>query len=99
MEKTIGIGIIGLGMGRDLFYLNNDPESRFQVRGICASTANKVESSAKDNHIPFWTTDYHKLIQREDIDVIAVYSPDHLHAQQCIDAMKAKNMLSSQSQW
>jgi predicted dehydrogenase len=90
MEKTIGIGIIGLGMGRDLFYLNDDSESRFQVRGICASTANKVESSANDNHIPFWTTDYHKLIEREDIDVIAVYSPDHLHAQQCIDAMKAK---------
>ena len=89
MEKDIGIGIIGLGMGRDLFYLNNDPESRLQVRGICASTASKVEASAKANNIAFWTTDYHELIDHKDIDVIAVYSPVHLHAKQCIDAMNA----------
>ncbi len=30
MNKSIGIGLIGLGMGRDLFYLNYDPESRFR---------------------------------------------------------------------
>jgi len=90
MEKTIGIGLIGLGMGRDLLYLNSDPESRFQVRGVCTSTPSKAEAFAKENQIPFWTTDYHELIQNEYIDVIAVYTPDHLHAQQCIDALKAE---------
>ena len=90
VEKTIGIGLIGLGMGRDLLYLNSDPDSKFQVRGICSSTYNKVEGFAKENQISFWTTNYQELIQREDIDVIAVYSPDHLHAQQCIDALKAE---------
>jgi len=89
MEKTLGIGLIGLGMGRDLFYLNSDPDSRFEVRGICASTAGKVKTLAKENAISFWTTDYHELINREDIDVIAVYSPDHLHTQHCLDALKA----------
>jgi predicted dehydrogenase len=90
MEKTIGIGLIGLGMGRDLLYLNSDPDSRFQVRGVCTSTASKADAFAKENQIPFWTTDYHELIQNEYIDVIAVYTPDHLHAQQCIDALKAE---------
>lgn len=89
MEKSIGIGLIGLGMGRDLISLNYDPESRFEVRGICSATASKVESIAKEHGIPFWTTDYKELINRKDIDVIAVYSPDHLHAIHCIDALKA----------
>ena len=89
MEKSIGIGIIGLGMGQDLLYLNDDPESRFQVRGICSATASKVEAIAKERGIPFWTTEYEELINRKDIDAIAVYSPDHLHAQQCMDSLRA----------
>ncbi len=89
MDKSIGIGIIGLGMGRDLLYLNGDLESKFQVRGICSATASKVEAAAKENGIPFWTTEYKELIDRKDIDVIAVYSPDHLHAQHCMDALGA----------
>lgn len=90
MEKSLGIGIIGLGMGRDLLYLNNEPESHFQVRGVCSATPGKVKAFAKENDIHFWTTDYRELIARKGIDVIAVYSPDHLHAQQCIDALNAK---------
>ena len=89
MDKSIGIGLIGVGMGRDLLYLNEDTESRFQVRGICSATASKAKTVAKENSIAFWTTEYKELIQRGDIDVIAVYSPDHLHAQHCIDALKA----------
>ena len=89
MDKSIGIGLIGIGMGRDLFYLNDEPESRFQVRGVCSATASKVEAVAKENGISFWTTEYKELIERNDVDVIAVYSPDHLHAQHCIDALRA----------
>ncbi len=89
MDKSIGIGLIGIGMGRDLFYLNDDPESRFEVRGICSATASKVEALAKESGIAFWTTDHEELIERDDIDVIAVFSPDHLHAQHCINALKA----------
>jgi predicted dehydrogenase len=89
MEKTIGIGVIGVGMGCDLLYLNEELDSRFFVRGICATTATKVEAIAKENGIPFWTTDYRKLIERDDIQVIAVFSPDHLHGRHCIDALNA----------
>lgn len=58
MDQTIG-----LGMGRDLFYLNDEPESRMELRGICAATASKIEAIAKANNIPFWTTHHQELIQ------------------------------------
>jgi predicted dehydrogenase len=89
MEKPIGIGLIGIGMGRDLLYVNDDPESRFQVRGICSATATRAEAVARESNIAFWTTEYRELIQRDEMDVIAVYSPDHLHAEHCIGALEA----------
>lgn len=89
MDKTLGIGVIGLGMGKDLFYVNADPSTRFEVRGLCATTPAKVERTACENGIGFGTTDYTKLLERDDISVIAVFSPDHLHAEHCLAALGA----------
>ncbi|MFH1924442.1 MAG: Gfo/Idh/MocA family oxidoreductase [Planctomycetota bacterium] len=89
MSGDIGVGVIGLGMGQDLFYLNRDPTTRFEVRGICATTAPKVERVAKENGIPFFTTDYRQLVKREEISVVAVFSPDHLHGEHCLAALEA----------
>ena len=33
--------------------------------------------------------DYRELLEREDIDVVIIGTPDHWHVQQCIDAMRA----------
>ena len=89
MDKDIGIGVIGLGMGKDLFYVSTDPSTRFDVRGICASTPGKVERVAKGNGIGFYTTDYRELVRRGDISVVAVFSPDHLHGEHCLAALRA----------
>ena len=32
---------------------------------------------------------YRELVQREDISVIAIYSPDHLQAEHCVAAIEA----------
>ena len=42
MEKDIGVGVIGVGMGLDLLYLNDDPNSRLEIRGLCGAHLNKV---------------------------------------------------------
>ncbi len=89
MGGDIGLGVIGIGMGRDLFYLNKDPSSRFEVRGICAKTASKVEQAAKQHGIPLFTTDYRDLLRRDEISAIAVFSPDHLHGEHCLAALWA----------
>jgi len=88
-EKDIGVGVIGIGMGSTLLLINNEPESRLVVRGLCSRTAERVRALAEEWEIPFWTTDYGELVAREDIDIIGVYSPDHLHAEHCIAALEA----------
>ena len=36
MPKDIGVGVIGLGMGRNMLGINEDPRSRLQVRAWTA---------------------------------------------------------------
>jgi predicted dehydrogenase len=89
MKKDIGIGVVGIGMGLDLCALNADPRARFEVRGLCANTLEKLERARKKTGVKFITTDYHDLLTRDDIHVIALFTPDHQHGQQCIDSLHA----------
>ncbi|MBI5820336.1 MAG: Gfo/Idh/MocA family oxidoreductase [Verrucomicrobia bacterium] len=89
MKKDIGIGVVGIGMGLDLCALNADPNSRFEVRGLCSNTLEKLEQARKKTGIKFITTDYHELLKRGDIHIIALFTPDHLHGRQCIEALNA----------
>jgi len=89
MRKELGIGVIGLGMGRDLLYVNRDPATRFEVRGVCGKDPAKAERLAKAHGIGFSTGDYRELLRREDLQVIAVFSPDHLHGEHCLAALQA----------
>jgi predicted dehydrogenase len=88
-EKRIGVGVIGIGMGSNLLFINQDPDSRLEVRGLCSRTEQKVAALAAKWDIPFWSTDYRELIARDDIDVVGVYSPDHLHAEHAAAALRA----------
>jgi predicted dehydrogenase len=88
MDKTLGIGVIGLGMGRDLLYTNTDPQTAFEVRALCAATPGKAERLAAERGVGFATTRYEELCERPDVDVVAVYSPDHLHYEHCKRALE-----------
>jgi predicted dehydrogenase len=89
MTKDIGIGVIGVGMGLDLLYLNQKPDSRFEIRALCAAHLDKVTQIGRDRGIPFVTDTYQELLQRDDLQVIVVFSPDHLHARHIKDSLNA----------
>jgi predicted dehydrogenase len=89
MAKTIGIGVIGIGMGSTMLSLNDDPESPFEVRSVCATSAEKTQDLATLRGVRHWTTDYRELIERSDVEIVAVYSPDHLHAAHVVAALEA----------
>ncbi len=89
VKKDIGIGVIGIGMGANLLFINRVPDSRLEVRGLCSPTESKVKALAGQWGLPFWTTDYRALLARDDIQVIGVFSPDHLHAEHAKAALQA----------
>ena len=64
--------------------LKNVPDLRYQITAICGLPEAAIRQCAADFGVPFWTTDYRELVGRDDVDVVCVFSPDHLHAEHCI---------------
>ena len=91
-RESIGLGIIGANannMGGTMLLLDDEDDSRFEIVGVCGRKKEGLEEFATENGIPFWTTDYQALVSREDVDVVAVFSPDALHMTHCAAALKA----------
>lgn len=88
-NEEIGVGIIGLGMGRQVFIAHQLSDSTMRVRAICDSNADLLQSMAVKHDVPFTTTDYRELVRRPDVDVVAVYSPDPLHFEHIMAALDA----------
>lgn len=89
MHKDIGIGLIGLGMGRSALAVNDSPESHMRVVAVCDTDAPRARAVADRHKIPFVTTDSVDLTNSPGVDVVAVYTPDHLHFDHCMAALTA----------
>lgn len=86
-----GIGQIGCG-GQG----NGDTRSaaRFgNVLAVCDADSQRAEEARNDENIgkgkAVAVEDYRKVLDRKDIDVVVIGTPDHWHSKIAIDAMKA----------
>ena len=89
--SPIHLGIIGMGpanMASTMTLLKDDPDLRYTVTAACARRPDVLEQAARQFDIPFWSTDYRDVVDRDDVDVVCVYSPDALHAESCIAALR-----------
>jgi predicted dehydrogenase len=87
--KDIGVGVIGLGMGRTVLAINEDKVSRLAVRAVCDTNEELLARIKEQYRIPFATADYRELIGLPEVAVVAIYSPDHLHMEHIEAAVKA----------
>jgi predicted dehydrogenase len=87
----IRLGVIGMGlrnMASTLTLLKDVPDLRYQITAICAVPEAAVRQCAEEFGVPYWTTNYRELVAHKDVDVVCVFSPDHLHAEHCIAALE-----------
>jgi len=59
-----------------------------ELRAVC-DTVEETARSVAEQHGCDALTDYRDLVARDDIHVVSVASPDHLHAEHCIAALDA----------
>jgi len=88
----IRLGVIGMGpsnMASTVTLLKDVPDLRYRITALCTRRAEVAEECAEKFDVPFFTTDHRELVTRDDVDVVCVYSPDHLHAEHCIGALEA----------
>jgi hypothetical protein len=81
------IGILGLGEGRSTISaaLQSD---RVKLRMICDVDVEKCKHRAKEFQFDHYTTSYQEMLDDPLIDLIAIYTPDHLHATHVMMALQ-----------
>src|SRR6266511_5214641 len=99
-KKHLNIGLVGYGfMGRAhsnaflqagrFFYLPYSPT----LKAVCARNAERAKSFADNWGYESVETDWRKLVERKDIDLIDIASPNDTHAEIAIAAAAAGKMV------
>lgn len=87
----IRLGVIGMGvsnMASTMVLLKDEPDLRYEITAACAGSQETVDAIGDRYEIPFTSVDHRELVERDDVDVVAVFSPDHLHAEHCVAALE-----------
>lgn len=82
----LGLGILGLGEGRSTMSaaLSSD---RFHLVNVCDINEDLCLQREKEFGFHRHSNNYEDLLKDPDIDVIAIYTPDHLHAEHVRQAL------------
>jgi myo-inositol 2-dehydrogenase/D-chiro-inositol 1-dehydrogenase len=60
-----------------------------EVVAVASPTPGNAERFAREHGIPRWFTDYRKLLEEKDIELVTIAAPNDLHARMTIDAARA----------
>lgn len=99
----LGVGVIGLHEGRTLLVALNhvipptvglvtgDATRAPHARAVagCDLSADKIDAACRDCPDLFYTVDYSEMLARPDVDIVAIYTPDHVHADHIVQAFEA----------
>jgi predicted dehydrogenase len=98
--KKLNVGLIGCGfMGRTHSNahrkVNNFFDLEYQpvLKAICDFNEEKAKAFAQQWAYESVETDWHKLLEREDIDLVEICLPNNLHCEVAIAAAKAGKMI------
>lgn len=93
----LGVGIVGFGfIGKihaygyrnvPLFY--DPPPAVPRLVGVCTSRPETAERAREVGGFEFATTRYEDLLERDDIDIISIATPNELHRDQVLAALEA----------
>lgn len=78
--SPIGLGVIGYGgIARACLNAARNPDTGFHLKALCGVDEDALTSTAREFNVDFTTTKYPELLERQDVDAVAIYSPDVLH--------------------
>lgn len=90
------VAIVGCGRISDLHELGYRNFDKAKIVAVCDRSQVVAESKAIKWNVPKVFTDYNELLQSDEIDMIELLVPHHLHAPMVIAACKAKKHVSVQ---
>src|SRR5215510_10900445 len=82
----LSIGILGLGEGRSTISAALQSK-KLDLKMICDKDAELCRKRADEFKMYDHTTEYVDMLRDDSIDIIAIYTPDHLHAEHVKQAL------------
>lgn len=86
--KKLGLGVLGLGEGRSIISgaLNSE---LWKVIQLCDLNEQLGRERCHEFSVEHFTTSMDALLANPAVDVVGIYTPDHLHAEHVIAALRA----------
>lgn len=86
--EKLRIGILGLGEGRSTISASLQ-SSKLELIQICDRNLDLCKQRAKEFDFHNYTTDYEEMLKNPEVEAIAIYTPDSLHATHIKMAMES----------
>ena len=87
-EKTVRIGVIGVGFGNQVHIPGLQSEG-VEVVAVCARREERAQEAAQRFGIPHVFTDYRDLVRMPGLDAVSIASPVPLHHPMAMAALEA----------
>src|ERR1017187_7354363 len=86
--KRLGLGVLGLGEGRSIVSaaLKSD---LWDVAQVCDVNEELCRARCAEFGLSRYTTLYDEMLADPAVDVVGIYTPDHLHAPHTLQALEA----------
>jgi predicted dehydrogenase len=82
----IGVGTRGMGLLRQVVRMS-ETNDRIKLVAVCDVYEKRKRQAQEISKAEFATLDYRELLDRRDIDVVIIATPDHWHAKMANEAM------------
>ena len=89
MGEKLYVGIVGTGIGRFHVRAYQRLPDQFEVLAICDLDESRAREAAAEHTIPHVFTDLDEMCRMDDLDVIDICTPSHLHAAQVQQVLAA----------
>jgi predicted dehydrogenase len=86
--KKLGLGVLGLGEGRSIISAARNSQL-WEVILLCDLNEKLGRERCREFDLDWFTTSLDELLADKKVDVIGIYTPDHLHADHVIKALQA----------
>jgi len=86
--KKLGLGLLGLGEGRSIISAGVNSEL-WDVVQMCDINEQLGKERCREFNLDCFTTSFDELLANKAVDVVGIYTPDHLHAEHVIKSLRA----------
>jgi predicted dehydrogenase len=89
MTDRLRVAVVGLGIGRSHLRGYAGAADRFEVTAVCDIDRQRAEEVAEERGISRIVTDFAEVLRMDDVDVVDICTPPHLHFVQILQALDA----------